>query len=161
MKATATAYQSQPKTSTIVGIGAALLSALTAGCLLLKPAEHKAKAVDTASAEVCKQTFDALVADTITSIDPDEAGACDVHFAGWAKSIPDTVYAVKDGHLEVRGGSFSLRGAQFWRTNYNIGNVSLPAVLVVTEKTAATLRFQKAADADSAFTAVAAGARSN
>lgn len=161
MNATSGVYQPQPKASTIVGIGVALLSMLTAGCLLLKPAERQVKAEEPASAEVCKHTFDALVADTITSIDPDEAGACGVHFASWAKSIPDTVYAVKGGILEVRGGSFPLRGAQFWRTSYSIGNERLPAVLVVTETTAATLRFQKASDADAAFAAVAAGAKSN
>lgn len=114
------------------------------------PVEHM-------TAAQCQPLFDAVVSDALPNVHQDDRDACAVHFASWVKSVPDTPYRVDGKQLEVRNAKFSLTGAQAWRTSYAVGNESLPAVLVILETTAATLRFQKVDDADAALRHLVAG----
>lgn len=153
------AQSMQPKLITMLAIGLVLLSITFLGYYAFRPVERTTAAVQPMLPEQCKMVFDAIVADTVTSIDADEAEECGPHFASWAKAIPDTKFTVSAGSLDVRGTSISLAGAHAWRTNYNIGNEVLPAVVVVTDATAATLRFQRAADATAALASIQAAAQ--
>lgn len=133
-------------------LASAIAAALLAGAAwyLTRPAERQVRLADPLNASQCKQLFDAIVSDLIDNAEEDERVACRSHFAGWVKSVQPTKYKVVGANLEIRGTQLGLSGSQAWRTSYAVGDETLPAVLVVTSSTAATLRFQNASEAEDA-----------
>ena len=152
---------SSPTSYALVGVGSALIVAAVSFSAwhLASPAPRVRLAIEPMTADQCRPLFEAVVSDAIPNIHEDDRVACQVFFADWVRSVPETPYRVDGNFLEVRGGRFSLADAKAWRTQYAVGNEQLPSVLVVMDSTAATLRFQTAGDATKALSAiVAAGA---